>query len=228
VSTKDYLNQVINCDCRERLRELEDKSIDLILTDSPYGIDIGSMNFVTSGPIKVGAAYRNDYSDHDCSWDTATLNAEDIKEFMRVSKNQVIFGANQFSNLLPPSRCWVVWDKKTEDKYANDYADCELIWTSFNKPSRVIRYLWSGMLQEHMNSKEKRFHPTQKPEEVMRKLILMFSKEGDIILDPFIGSGTTAIACKALKRNYIGFEINPKYCKIANQRLSQKHLWELE
>jgi site-specific DNA-methyltransferase (adenine-specific) len=147
------------------------------------------MNFVTSGAIKVGGAYRNDYSNHPTKWDEKGLTEQYFKEIQRISKNQIIFGANHFANILPNSRCWLVWDKRTDKKYNNDFADCELIWTSFNKPSRMIRFLWSGMLQGDMKNKEKRIHPTQKPVIVMREIIEKFTNENDLVLDPFLGGG---------------------------------------
>jgi len=218
------LNKIYNVDCIEGMRKLEDNSIDLILTDPPYGIGINKMNFVTSGAIKVGGAYRNDYSDHPTDWDSKGLTIEQFKEMQRISKNQVIFGGNNFASILPDSRCWVVWDKRVKAKYSNDFADCELAWTSFDKPSRMIRFLWSGMIQEKMNWKEKRVHPTQKPIDVMRQMIKLFTDKNNIILDPFCGSGSTCIACKQLNRTYIGFEINEKYVNITNERLKQQPL----
>ena len=88
----------------------------------------------------------------------------------------------------------------------------------------MIRFLWSGMIQEKMNWKEKRVHPTQKPIDVMRQMIKLFTDKNNIILDPFCGSGSTCIACKQLNRTYIGFEINEKYVNITNERLKQQPL----
>ncbi len=214
---EDLINKVTCEDCLEVLKTLPDKSIDLIVTDPPYGIDIGCMNFTQS--IKGGVAIRNDYSNHNLEWDKNGLTKEQIEQIFRVSKNQIIFGVNHFANMLPNTRGWVIWDKRCEDKYSNDFADCELIWTSFDKPAKIIRFLWSGMLQGDMKNKEKRYHPTQKPLFVMKELIKMFSKEEDIILDCFLGSGSTAVAAKQLGRRYIGIEKDPNYCKIAEQRL---------
>jgi len=215
------LNKVIQCDCLEVMKTLPDNSVDLILTDPPYGIDIGKMNFTNS--IIGGVAKRNNYKGIS-DWDKFTPSKEYFDEMIRVSKKQVIFGGNYFADKLPPSGQWVVWDKRVEDKYSNDFADCELAWTSENKPSRIIRFLWSGMMQGDMKNKEVRFHPTQKPLFVIKKIIDMFSEENDTILDPFLGSGTTAIACKNLHRNFIGIEISEKYCKIARDRLRQQTL----
>ena len=219
------INKIYQMDFREFLKQFQDKEIDLLLIDPPYGIDIGSMNFTKS--IVGGVAKRTDYRGHNKEWDKTTLSKEDIDELIRVSKNQIIFGANHFAHLLPASKCWVVWDKRTAEKYNNDFADCELIWTSFAKPARIIRWLWSGMLQGDMKNKEKRVHPTQKPLYVIKKLIEMFSKETDLIVDCFAGSGTTLLASKELKRNWIGCELQEEYVKITKERLSQESLFPL-
>jgi len=194
-------HKIICGDCIEVMKEMESDSVDLVVTDPPYGIGINKMNFVTSGAIKVGGAYRNDYSNHNTEWDEKGLTKEQWEEIKRVSKNQIIFGANNFSNILPNSRCWICWDKRVKDKYSNDFADCELAWASFDKPARIIRYLWSGMLQGNMKHKEKRYHPTQKPVNLIIRLLKEFSEESDLILDPFLGSGTTMVAAERLGRN---------------------------
>ena len=218
---KDIINKVHCADCLGFMKTLPDNSVDLVLTDPPYGIDIGKMSFTNS--IIGGVAKRNNYKGIS-DWDKFTPSKEYFDEMIRISKKQVIFGGNYFADKLPPSGQWVVWDKRVEDKYSNDFADCELAWTSENKPSRIIRFLWSGMMQGDMKNKEVRFHPTQKPLFVIKKIIDMFSKENDIILDPFLGSGTTAVACQNIHRNFIGIEISEEYCKIARERLRQQTL----
>jgi len=78
------------------------------------------------------------------------------------------------------------------------------------------------------NASERVNHPTQKPIELIRRIVKMSSNKEDIIVDPFMGSGTTAVACKQLNRNFIGFEINPTYVEIANKRLQQETLLNLK
>jgi len=220
------LNKIYCMDALELLKQLPDKSVDLVLIDPPYGIGINKMNFVTSGAIKVGGAYRNDYSKHKTDWDNNSLSKEIFNEVLRVGKKIAIFGANNFPQLLSPSRGWIVWDKRCENKYSNDFADGELVWTNQDINLRIIRYLWSGMLQEEMGLyKEKRFHPTQKPVFVIKEIIKLLDKDGKgTILDCFMGSGTTAVACKQLGRNFIGCDINQEYVDIANKRLFQQIL----
>ena len=149
--------------------------------------------------------------------DTRIPSKEVFEEMIRVSKNQIIFGGNYFTKHLPPSSCWVVWDKDNAESF---FADCELAWTSFNTAVRKVKWKWFGMLQEDMKHKEYRYHPTQKPVPVMRWILENYSEPNQIILDPFLGSGTTAIACKMLGRKYIGIEISPEYCKIARRRVA--------
>jgi len=212
----DFINKVTCGDCLEIMKQIPDHSIDLILTDPPYGLDIVGNDKTLGGD---GACKPSNFG--RCEWDVQKPTKETFKEMFRFSKNQIIFGANHFSNYLPPKTGWVVWDKRKQSKMSNDFSDGELIWTSFDRPLRIFRYLWSGMLQENMKHKEKRYHPTQKPLRLMEYLIENFSKEGDLVFDPFLGSGTTAVACKVLGRNFIGIEINSDYCKIAEKRLAQ-------
>jgi site-specific DNA-methyltransferase (adenine-specific) len=208
-------NNIYLGDCLELMKQIPDKSIDCVITDPPYGLNIEKMRFCNT---EGGIAKRNDYS--DCFNDNR-ITGEYFRGIIRISNKQVIFGGNYYTDVLPQSNCWVIWDKKCDDKYTNDFADCELAWTSESKPSRVIRYLWHGMIQQNMKVKEDRVHPTQKPVPVMAKIIEMFTNENDLILDPFLGSGTTAIACYDLKRRYIGIEKEPKYFDIANKRINE-------
>ena len=201
-------------DCREILPEFEDKSFDLCLTDPPYGVDIAKSGTVGGNNLAV----CKDYGASD--WDKSRLDIELIRLLQTKSKNQIIFGGNYIADLLPASPCWIIWDKR-EGLPSNNFADCELIWTSFNKPSRLNSYLWQGMLQKHMGDKEVRQHPTQKPIEIIGKLIETFSDTDNLILDPFMGSGTTLRAAKNLNRKAVGIEISEEYCKIAVGRLWQ-------
>lgn len=137
----------------------------------------------------------------------------------RVAKNLIIFGGNYFSNMLPPSNCWIFWDKKGDVKFQNPFADGELIFTTYKKPVKKIVFRQQGFITD---SKDKRYHPTQKPTELIEQLIDMFSKEGDIILDPFLGSGTTAVAAIRKNRSYIGYELNKEYYDIAVERIKQE------
>ena len=212
---EDYIGQVIQGDCLEFMKLLPDKSIDLCLTDPPYGI--GVVNKQTFG----GAGLCQNTQHIKSNWDKQSPNKKYFNEILRISKNQIIFGGNYFTDKLPKSEKWLVWDKKSDD---NKFSDCELIWTSFKGAIKIFRFLWKGMLQEDMKHKEARHHPTQKPIPLMKWIIKNYSNENDLILDPFTGSGSTLVAAQALGRRFIGIEISEKYCEIARERLRQKPL----
>lgn len=211
------LNKIYCMDALEFLRNLPDKSVDLILTDPPYGIGEAA----GKNKSRSNLAVSKDYGTKD--WDNAIPTEEVFKEIFRVSKNQIIFGGNYFVEYLPNSSCWIVWDK---DNGENDFADCELAFTSFPTAVRRFKWRWAGMLQERMSWKEKRYHPTQKPLPLFRWILEKYAKEGQIVCDPFIGSGTTAVACKQLGIKYIGCDIDSEYVSIAEERLKQGTLLE--
>lgn len=132
-----------------------------------------------------------------------------------VSKNQIIWGGNYFIDYLIKTRCFLIWDKTI---HGNTYADCEMAWTSFEKNARIKSI---NMVE---TTKDGRCHPTQKPLKLLNWCLNLFPEEL-IILDPFLGSGTTAVACKQLGRFFIGIEKELKYCEIAERRLSQNYLF---
>lgn len=206
---------IIEGDCLEVMRGFADKSFDLVLTDPPYGI--GEAAGKNKSRSKLAVA--KDFGDED--WDDERPSKEFFDEIRRVSKNQIIFGGNYFADFLPPSQRWLVWDKENG---ASDFADCELAWTSYDKAVRRLKFRWAGMLQEDMKHKEARWHPTQKPIEVM-KWCLSLCPEIKSVLDPFSGSGTTILAAKQLELEAVGIEISPKYCEVARSRLSQDKLF---
>ena len=207
-----YLNKIINADCLDILKDIPDKSVDLVLTDPPYGInaDKGVGGFGSSSDL------AKKYNDN---WDSFTPTKDYFTELLRVSKHTIIFGGNYFTDLIPVGTSWIVWDKIGEMKFQNPFSDCELAWTNFNKKTQK-KYI---VIQQGFIAKEKeRFHPTQKPIELFSRILMDYSKENDIILDPFLGSGTTAIACIKTNRNFIGIEKEPKYCEIAQKRIDNE------
>lgn len=203
------LDTIFNQDCLMGLKTLPDKSIDLILTDPPYGkkADKGTNGF--------GAAKNRRYTG---GWDKEAPPQEVFNEMFRVAKNLIIFGGNYFGNVLPPSNCWIFWDKKGDIAFQNPFADGELIYTTFKKPVKKIVFRQQGFITD---SKDKRYHPTQKPTELVQTLIEMFSEPGQVICDPFLGSGTTAIAAVKAGKHYIGYEIDPGYFQICCDRLDE-------
>lgn len=219
------MNIIICDDCLKVMQSFPDKSIDLLITDPPYGEKIGKQGFTNSKhPMDHGGlAKRTLYRTHDLTWDNFTPTQEYFDEMIRISKNQIIFGGNFFTPFLPPSRGWIVWDKKVLEKFSNDFADCELAWTSFNKPIRAIRWIWHGMIQQDMKNKEKRFHPTQKPVGMLVKIIEKYAQPNDIIFDPFVGVGSVPLAAIKTGHKYVGIDISPEYCEIAKQRIAECH-----
>lgn len=200
------------------MKALPDKCITLILTDPPYGIgeslkdhkgrgryDFGGKSANQAAPNKRWATSK-DYGHY--AWDKERISKEFFDEMFRVSKNQIIFGGNYYTDYLYPTPCWIVWDKDNGD---NDFADCELAWCSFKSAVRKFKYRWMGLLQEDMKNKEERFHPTQKPVALFEWLLEKYSQPGDIIFDPFLGSGTALIAARKTGRLGLGFELNPDY-----------------
>jgi site-specific DNA-methyltransferase (adenine-specific) len=143
---------------------------------------------------------------------------EYFAELFRVSKNQIIFGANHFISRIPyDSSCWIVWDKDNGD---TDQADCELAWTSFKTAVRRFGWRWHGMLQGDMKNKEKRIHPTQKPIALYSWILHTYAKPGNRILDTHAGSASSLIACHRAGMPFVGFEIDEYYYKKASERLN--------
>jgi site-specific DNA-methyltransferase (adenine-specific) len=211
------IGEIVCGDCLEVMKGWPDKCVDAIVCDPPYGLSYdkdAKRKAGYQGPRQLGQ--RKDYG--VSAWDDAPMNDGQIAEIHRVGQNQVVFGGNYVADRLPASSCWLVWDK---DNGENDFADCELAWTSFKSATRIIKWRWQGMLQEPGFPKDLREHPTQKPLGVMRWIIEKYSKPGDLILDPFCGSGTTCVAAEQLGRRYIGIEISEDYCKIARRRVQE-------
>ena len=207
---------IYNGDCLEVMKDFKDNQFDLCLTDPPYGI--GESSFRNISRTKL--ARSKDYGPY--TWDKEKINKDYFLELKRISKNQVIFGGNYYCSILGDTSCFIVWDK---DNGKSNFADCELAWTSFKSAVRIFKYRWHGMLQGNMKNKEFRYHPTQKPLPLMKWILNNYSKNDDTILDPFLGSGTTARACKDLGRKCIGIEISQEYCDIAVKRLGQEVLF---
>jgi len=206
---------VIYCgDCREILPLISGKSIDLVLTDPPYGIG-GDKTIHCTKPSRPNTyLMQKKYVDGD--WDIKVDN-ETIMMLLDASTNQVIWGGNYYSSLLPESRCWLYWDKMFEN--TNNFSHGELAWTSFLFGIKQIRI---SSKSETRGGRD-RVHPTQKPVKLMEWCIDVSNQAmiHNTILDPFMGSGTVMLAAKHLNRHCIGIEIEEKYCEIAAKRLSQ-------
>lgn len=199
-------------DCMQGMKEFPDKYFDLAIVDVPYGIGESGGKNKSRGKL----AKPTDYKDYIGN-DSKAPNKDYFGELFRVSKNQIIWGANHFISKIPyDSSCWIVWDKDNGD---NDFADCELAWTSFGTAVRKIKYRWHGMLQQNMKRKENRIHPTQKPIALYEWLLNGYAKPNDIILDTHVGSASSLIACYNTNHKFVGFELDEYYYKVSKQRL---------
>lgn len=189
-----------------------------MIADPPYGIDFDNIYEKRGGTqAKTEATAKRFYKAK--GWDNVRLGKEYFDLMFKVSKNQIIFGGNYYTDYLPPTASWIVWDKRCDDKMRNDFGDCELAWCS-KGVARVFHYLYQGMLQGDMKNKDDRFHPTQKPTQLISKLITYYTKENDLILDPFMGSFTTAVCCHRLQRRFIGAELDKEYYDKGQARLN--------
>ena len=196
-------NYTLYCDdCLQVLPALQDGSIDAVITDPPYGIGVTKMT-LGSGKRKI---YRGS------NWDILPSQIV-INEMLRISRMQIIWGGNYLAHMLPPSRCWIVWDKGTG---GNSFADCELAWSSMDSVVKIYKYFWSGV---HARDTPIRLHPTQKPVRLFEWLIEQYTNEGDLIIDPYMGSGTTGVAAMKTGRQFIGIERDEKFFNIAKTRI---------
>lgn len=191
---------IYHADCRQVLPFLP--RFDLLLTDPPYGIGAGKMNL---GMWRTSRMQKGD-------WDKTTPPAWLMDAMMDSADKQIVWGGNYYG--LPPSRQYLVWDKGAGFK-GRDFAECEQAWCSWDGNAKVFQRdpLAAGDYRDKV-------HPTQKPTALM-KWCLSLVPDAKTVLDPFMGSGTTLVACKAEGRHAIGIDISEQYCESAAKRLSQ-------
>jgi site-specific DNA-methyltransferase (adenine-specific) len=206
---------ITNEDNMELMARYPDNYFDLAIVDPPYGLDMANKMSENNGKqTGVAKAKRSNYK--SSQWDLKSPEINYFNELIRVSKNQIIWGANHFISKIPiDSSCWVVWDKNTN----GHFADCELAWTSFDTAVRKFEFTWNGMLQGDMKNKEMRIHPTQKPVKLYEWLLMNYAKEGEKILDTHLGSGSIAIACHNLKFDLTACELDKDYYEASLKRL---------
>jgi len=214
--SKDGIS-LIHGDCLQALKSYGDNYFDVAIVDPPYGIGIDGQK--QSINLKNPKANRKA---HDFKgWDNEIPTAEYFAELERVSKNQIIWGANYFVNYLHKgTKGWVVWYKGQEGL---TMSDAELAYSSFDCATRVVKINRVELL------KDGTIHPTQKPIKLYKWLLENYTKEGDLILDTHLGSGSIAIACHQMKRKLIGYEIDAEYyqkaCKRFEEQTRQTALW---
>jgi site-specific DNA-methyltransferase (adenine-specific) len=209
------LNQFYNIDCMEGMKQIPDRYFDLAIVDPPYGI--GENAFRTKSRTKL--ARTTDYGSFDKDWDKECPSEDYFNELFRVSKHQIIWGANHMMHRIKKgSPCWIVWDKDN----TGCFADCELAYASFSFAVRKFTYRWNGMIQQDMKNKESRIHPTQKPVALYKWLLSNYAMKGWRILDTHVGSASSLIACHEMGFQYMGFEINSDYYAAAQSRLEDQ------
>jgi len=197
-------------DCRQIMPHL--KPFDLLMADPPYGVNIGGdlrKDGTRANLGRNGTAKRKDYG--SLEWDQELVEEWVMSLARGICTRQIIFGGNYYP--LPPTSCWLMWDKEN----TGEFADGEMAWTNLKKPVRIKRHLWNGMLRK---GQEAKWHPTQKPLEVIQWAI---QQAGDVetILDPWAGSGTTGHAAKNLGKRAVLIEREERYCEVAARRLAQ-------
>jgi site-specific DNA-methyltransferase (adenine-specific) len=202
---------IYHADCRDLLPDLW-FGVDLLLTDPPYGIGYDARG--GTGP----AAPRRTYSLPTVCGDDAPF---DPRPLLNYGAKAILWGGNHFADRLPASATWLVWDKR-EGTAPNSFADCELAWSNLGGPARLFHHRWLGMLRASEKDEE-RVHPTQKPVALM-SWCLSLVPDARLVLDPYMGSGSTIKAAKERGLRAIGIEIEERYCEIAANRLSQEVL----
>ena len=231
---------VYNEDCVQGMKRFPDKHFDLAIVDPPYGIG-RSDNKKTIGRNKSrknGINKRTDYKNK--KWDSEPPKAEYFKELFRVSKNQIIWGANHFISRMPfDSSCWIVWDKMMD---MDTYASGEMAWTSFKTPMKIVVLKHSGFRRGVTIGRESKIkynepfsgamdiHPTQKPTELYDWILSQYAVKGNLILDTHLGSGSSRIACEKAGLDFTGFELDQDYYEAQEKRfkdhLKQPRLFE--
>ena len=194
-------------------RLMNGEKADMVFTDPPYGIDVVKGGNVGGGKL----AKVNTYS--KIIGDDTTGSASDFYNtcISLGMDNFIIWGGNYFTDFLPPSMCWIIWDKEN----TGNFADVEMAWTSFDKAAKLYKWQWNGMIRKGDKSIEgkTRVHPTQKPVGLFGDIFNDFPFK--ICFDGFLGSGSTMVAAHQLKRRCFGMELEPKYCAVIIDRMAK-------
>lgn len=196
-----------NMDNMVGMKEFPDKYFDLAIVDPPYGIGVdGQKESISKNPKHNRKLHIKK------NWDNEIPSASYFRELKRVSQNQIIWGGNYFVKYLNGSKGWIVWDK---GQHGLTMSDCELAYSSFNRPTRV------KIINRVELLKDITFHPTQKPVALYTWLLNNYAKKGDKILDTNVGSASSLIACYNLGFKYVGFELDKDYFDMATKRLER-------
>lgn len=196
-------------------RLMNGQKADMVFTDPPYGVSV-----VKNGKVGAdfGVAKKGHYA--EVIGDNTTQTAHDaiaVCQSLQIPV-QIYWGGNYYADRLPPTSCWLIWDKRGDSGIVNTFADCELAWTNMTGPARIHKQLWNGMIRE--GEKDQRVHPTQKPVALAEWAVKQYLK-GSIVFDLFLGSGSTLIACEKLRKACYGMEMSPAYCDVIVKRWEQ-------
>lgn len=199
------MNTVLLMDCMKGMKQYPDGFFDLAVVDPVYG-DVPHGGYMSNSG--GGVAGHTEY--HNAIWEQEKTPPEYFEELFRVSKNQIIWGANYFTEEIGRnSSGWIVWDKCRPE--GATYSDCEIAYTSFQRATRIFRYRWNGFVQQNMKNREIRIHPTQKPTDLYRWIFRNYAEPGYKILDTHVGSGTSRRAAYDFGLYFVGFEIDKTY-----------------
>jgi DNA modification methylase len=192
---------------------MDGQKADMVFTDPPYGISVVKSEMVGAN---FGIAKKGKYSEVIAD-DTTKTAQEFYQTCISLGMDKfIIWGGNYFTDFLPFSDGWLIWNKRANTTIRNTFADGEMAWCSFHTPIRIYDQLWNGMIRE--GEKEKRVHPTQKPIRMLSEIIADHIK-GNLIFDGFLGSGSTMVAAHQLNRKCYGMELDPKYCQVIVDRM---------
>ena len=200
------LNRLYNIDCTEAMRKIPDKFFQLAITDPPYGIGIDGQK------ISINKNPKHNRKEHQRKgWDKSIPKEEYFRELERVSVNQIIWGGNYFvEHLKAGHKGWIVWDK---GQRGLTMSDCELAYTSFDKPTRIVTINRAEL------AKDGTIHPTQKPVKLYEWILKNYAQPGDRIIDTHAGSGASCIACHRMRFEWMAFEIDRDYYTKATERI---------
>lgn len=199
------LSEVYLQDCIEGMKQYPDKYFDLAVVDPPYGIGASKTIHYDNNTIDKITTYNPK------EWDNAIPTAEYWDELFRVSKNQIVWGGNYFTEYLVPTKNWIIWDKEQPEKM--HFSQAELAWQSFGQGIRIFKRSIAKDSNRVSNNrvkaqKYKRIHPTQKPIALYDWILSRYAKEGNLILDTHLGSGSSRIAAYKGGFDFVGFEID--------------------
>jgi site-specific DNA-methyltransferase (adenine-specific) len=195
------ISEVYNEDCMIGLGRYSNRFFDLAIVDPPYGIGMDGNNNWSGSKHTIK------------DWDNDAPDVKYFNEVMRVSKNQIIWGANHFISRMPfDSKCWIIWDK-INDGFS--FADAEMAWTSFSTAVRTFRF-------HRGEQTDNRIHPTQKPVKLYRWILKNYAKSGDKILDTHLGSQSSRIAAYRDGFDFYGWEIDKEYFDAGNKRFKEQ------